>query len=122
MPVTNFTLATSEYFKGEQGSKPTERTEWHRVIAWQKTAENIAKYCKKGSQIYIEGKLQTKKWMDKTGENRYTTEIIAHTVQFLDSKEKTEGLGHGENNTNFPPNEPSAPEERAPLSLDDVPF
>ena len=78
--VCNFSAATSEKYKDK------ETTEWHRIVSFGKTAEICGEYLKKGSQVYIEGRLQTREWEDKDGNKRYTTEIIANTVQFLDSK------------------------------------
>lgn len=73
--VTSFSLATSETWKDKQGQKQ-EKTEWHKVVIWGKLAEIAEKFVKKGSQIYIEGQLQTRKWQDKDGNERYTTEIV----------------------------------------------
>jgi single-strand DNA-binding protein len=80
--VATMSVATNESWTDKAGVKQ-ERTEWHRVQVWGKTAENCAKYLKKGSKIYAEGKLQTRSWDDKDGVKRYTTEIVAQTVQFL---------------------------------------
>jgi single-strand DNA-binding protein len=82
--VANFSLATSENWTDKNGQKQ-ERTEWHRVVVWGKTAELVAKYLSKGRKAFVEGKLQTRAWDDKEGQKRYTTEIIATSVQFLDS-------------------------------------
>lgn len=78
--VCNISLATSSMYKDE------EKTEWHRVTLWDKTAENVAKYMKKGSKLYVEGRLQTRQYEDKEGNTRYTTEVVAERVAFLDSK------------------------------------
>lgn len=83
--VTNFSIATSENWKDKSGAKQ-ERVEWHNITAYRKLAEIIAEYVKKGSLIYIEGKLQTRKWQDKDGKDRYTTEIIADQMQMLGGK------------------------------------
>lgn len=80
--VTNFSLATSENWTDKSGER-TERTEWHRIVAWGKTAELCAQYLSKGRTVYIEGRLQTRDWEDKEGVKRQTTEIVANTVQFL---------------------------------------
>ena len=74
--VTNITLATSETWKDKQTGQPQEKTEWHRVVLFGKVAEIAGQYVRKGSQIYIEGKLQTRKWQDQSGQDRYTTEIV----------------------------------------------
>ena len=85
-PVANLSLATSESWKDSQSGELREKTEWHRVVAFRKLAEIIGQYCKKGSKLYIEGRLQTRKWQDQNGQDRYTTEIIADTMQMLDGK------------------------------------
>lgn len=79
--VTNFSVATSERWK-KDGEKQ-ERTEWHNVVAFDKLAEICAEYLRKGSQVYVEGKLQTRKWQDKEGKDRYSTEVIIHELQML---------------------------------------
>jgi len=84
--VANFTLATNERFGGKEGQPAQERTEWHRIVAWGRTAENCAQYLDKGRSVYIEGRLQTREWQDKEGQKRQTTEIVANTVQFLGGK------------------------------------
>jgi single-strand DNA-binding protein len=82
--VATFSLATSDAWTDKNGQKQ-ERTEWHRVVVWGKLAELCQKYLAKGRKAYIEGRLQTRAWDDKDGQKRYTTEIVANTVQFLDS-------------------------------------
>ena len=84
--VANLSIATSETWTDRNTGEKREKTEWHRVVAFRKLAEIIGQYCKKGSKIYIEGKLQTRKWTDQSGQNRYTTEIIADEMQMLDSR------------------------------------
>lgn len=85
--VANITMATSEAWKDKQSGEMQERTEWHRVVMYQRLAEIVGEYLRKGSKVYIEGRLQTRKWQDKnTGQDRYTTEIVADTMQMLDSK------------------------------------
>jgi single-strand DNA-binding protein len=81
--VANFTLATNERFGGRDGQPAQERTEWHRIVVWGRTAENCAQYLDKGRQVYIEGRLQTREYQDKEGQKRQTTEVVAVTVQFL---------------------------------------
>lgn len=80
--VTNFTLATNEIWT-DQGGERQERTEWHRVVTWGKLAENCAKLLSKGKQVYVEGRIQTRSWDDRDGNKRYTTEIVANTMQML---------------------------------------
>jgi single-strand DNA-binding protein len=83
--VVTLSLATDTAWKDQEG-KAQNKTEWHRVIAWRKLAENVSKYAKKGSRIYAEGKLTTRSWNDKDGVKRFTTEIQADQIQFLDSR------------------------------------
>jgi single-strand DNA-binding protein len=84
--VANVTVATSESWKDKQSGEQKDKTEWHRVVFFRRLAEIAGEYLKKGSQIYIEGKLQTRKWQDKNGNDRYTTEIIANEMQMLGSR------------------------------------
>ncbi|HSG11408.1 MAG TPA: single-stranded DNA-binding protein [Gammaproteobacteria bacterium] len=81
--VANITLATSESWKDKQTGEQQEKTEWHRVVMFRRLGEIAGEYLKKGSQVYIEGKLQTRKWQDNSGNDRYTTEIIASEMQML---------------------------------------
>jgi len=100
--ITNITLATTDSWKDKNGEKQ-ERTEWHRVAFFGKLAEIAGEYLKKGSQVYVEGRLQTRKWQDKDGQDRYTTEIVADRMQMLggrsggggNSFEVMEGGGSG---------------------------
>lgn len=95
--VTNLTIATSETWKDKQTGQPQERTEWHRVVFFNRLAEIAGEYLKKGSKVYIEGALRTRKWQDKsTGADRYTTEIVANEMQMLDSRGGGEGMGGGQ--------------------------
>lgn len=80
--VCNFTVATSDSWTDKSGQKQ-EKTEWHRVVVWGKLAELCNQYLSKGKQVYLEGSLQTRSWDDKQGQKRYTTEVLAKTVQFL---------------------------------------
>jgi len=84
--VCNFSLATSESWNDKQTSEKVERTEWHRVVMFRRLAEIASEYLRKGSQVYIEGKLKTRKWQDKNGNDRYTTEIEAREMQMLGSR------------------------------------
>jgi single-strand DNA-binding protein len=84
-PVANFTLATSETWNKREGGGKEERTEWHRVVAWGRTAELCAQYLAKGRTVYIEGRLQTREWENREGQKQRTTEVVAQTVQFLGS-------------------------------------
>ena len=81
-PVCTFSIATSERWKDKNGEQQ-EKTEWHRIVAWRKLAEICGEYLRKGKQVYIEGKLQTRDWEDKDGHKRYTTEVVANEMQML---------------------------------------
>ena len=85
--VTNIAVATTESWKDKNSGEKKELTEWHRITFYRKLAEIAGQYLKKGSQIYVEGRLQTRKWQDKEGVERYTTEIIADTMQMLGSRQ-----------------------------------
>jgi single-strand DNA-binding protein len=84
--VTNVTIATSESWTDKATNEKKERTEWHNVVFYQKLAEIVAQYLKKGAQVYVEGSIRTRKWQDKEGHDRYTTEIIASDMQMLGGK------------------------------------
>jgi single-strand DNA-binding protein len=90
--ITNVSIATTDVWRDKSGEKQ-ERTEWHRVAFFGKLAEIAGEYLKKGSQVYVEGRLQTRKWQDKEGQERYTTEIIAEEMQLLGSREGGAGGG-----------------------------
>src|SRR5690349_17638481 len=109
--VTNLTLATSESWKDKQTGENQERTEWHKVAMFGKLAEIAAEYLRKGSQVYIEGKLRTRKWQDKEGKDRYTTEIIADQMQMLGGR----GGGGGASSE---PREARGSSRQAPASED----
>lgn len=111
--VANFSLATHEQWTGKDGEKG-ERTEWHKIVAWARLGEICGEYLHKGSPVYIEGRLQTRSWEDKEGNKRYTTEIIAQTMQMLGASGK--GGKTESSEERFPGEEPiSIPE-------DDIPF
>ena len=93
--VTNLTLATSESWKDKQTGENQERTEWHKVAMFGKLAEIAAEYLRKGSQVYIEGKLRTRKWQDKEGKDRWTTEIVADEMNMLGGKPGGASTGAG---------------------------
>ena len=119
--IANLTLATSESWKDKTSGENVERTEWHRVVMFQRLAEIVGEYLHKGSKIYIEGRLQTRKWQDKTsGQDRYTTEIVADNMQMLDSKGGGASQGPSASKSSA-----SSPAETAPALDsfdDDVPF
>lgn len=87
--VCTLTLATKHSWKEKDGQRQ-EKTEWHRVVFWGKLAEIVDKYVKKGSQVYVEGRIETRKWTDKTGNDKYTTEIVADQMQMLSGRPKAE--------------------------------
>ena len=109
-PVANFSLATTENFNTRDGQRQ-ERTEWHRIVVWGKTAENCAQYLSKGRSVYLEGRIQTREWEDKEGQKQRTTEIVAQTVQFLGGPR---GSGGGDRS--------SAPGDPPPPQGEDIPF
>ncbi|MEH6576664.1 MAG: single-stranded DNA-binding protein [Amphritea sp.] len=84
--VTNITVATSESWKDKQTGQQQERTEWHRVVFFNRLAEIAGEYLRKGSKVYLEGSLRTRKWQDQSGQDRYTTEIVGSEMQMLDSR------------------------------------
>lgn len=92
--VTNITLATSESWKDKQSGQMNERTEWHRVVFFNRLAEIAGEYLRKGSKVYVEGALRTRKWQGQDGQDRYTTEIVASEMQMLDSR-GGENMGGG---------------------------
>ncbi len=93
--VASITIATSDQWKDKQTGEQKERTEWHNVVAFNRLAEIMGEYLKKGSQVYIEGRLQTDKWQDKDGNDRYTTKIYANEMQMLGGKGGAAGAGSG---------------------------
>ena len=110
--VANFSLATHEQWTNKDGEKG-ERTQWHRIVAWGRLGEICGEYLKKGSPVYIEGRIQTRAWEDRDGNKRYTTEIIAQAMQMLSSRREGQA---------------QSPEERYPIEEpisipdDDIPF
>ena len=104
--IANVSIATTEGWKDRESGEMQEKTEWHKVVFFGKLAEIVAEYVKKGSQIYIEGRLQTRKWQDKEGNERYTTEIVANEMQMLGGR-SSGGGGPGAN----PERERPAPSE-----------
>lgn len=91
--VTNLSIATSESWKDKTSGEPQERTEWHRVVFFNRLAEIAGEYVKKGSKLYVEGSLRTRKWQGQDGQDRYTTEIVASEMQMLDSRGSPGGSG-----------------------------
>lgn len=93
--ITNVSVATSDSWKDKQTGQMQEKTEWHRIVFFNRLAEIAGEYLRKGSKVYIEGKLQTRKWQDNNGQDRYTTEIVANEMQMLDSRGEGQGMGGG---------------------------
>ncbi|MDF7667601.1 single-stranded DNA-binding protein [Orbaceae bacterium ESL0727] len=143
--VANFSVATSESWKDKQTGETKDRTEWHRVVVFGKLAEVVGEYVKKGSQVYLEGQLQTRKWQDQSGTDRYTTEVVINpiggTLQILGSRNANNGAdeaawGQSANNTSSAPRQAKpaptvAPSQAAPAPKsaeppmdfdDDIPF
>ncbi len=117
--VANFSLATTERFSNRDGDRQ-ERTEWHRVVAWGRTAELCAQYLAKGRSVFVEGRLQTREWEDKEGQKRRTTEITALTVQFLGGAPR-EGAG-GSGGSGSPGPGGGFDSSGPPPPSDDIPF
>lgn len=134
--VANVTVATSESWKDKNTGEQVDKTEWHRVVFFRRLAEIVGEYLKKGSKVYIEGKLQTRKWQDKNGADHWTTEIMANEMQMLDSRGggssdfnqaqgNDQGMGGGQQQQQ--PASQSAPSQAAPAPMnndfdDDIPF
>ena len=121
--VANFRIATSETFKDKTTGEKREQTEWHSIVAWRGLAEITEKYLRKGSKVYVEGKLRTRNWQDKDGNQRYTTEIQADEMTLLDRPTGDRG---GEQQYARPaaaaPAQVTAPAGAPPSDLDDLPF
>ncbi len=118
--VATLSLATSDSWKDKNTGEQVEKTEWHRIVMFRRLAEIAGEYLKKGSKVYIEGKLQTRKWQDQNGRDRYTTEIVANEMQMLDSR------GGGTANFNSVPGSSADQGEPEPVPMgdfdDDIPF
>ena len=106
--ITNISIATSESWKDKQTGQQQERTEWHRVVFFNRLGEIAGEYLRKGSKVYVEGSLRTRKWQDNSGQDRYTTEIVASEMQMLDSR--NDGASGG----GFAPQQNQAPQMAAP--------
>jgi single-strand DNA-binding protein len=116
--VTNLRIATNESWKDKQTGEQKERTEWHSVAMFGKLAEIAAEYLRKGSQVYIEGKLRTRKWQDKQGNDRYTTEIVADEMQMLGGRSGGGGAPAMSDSGAEGPRQRSSPDDFD----DDIPF
>jgi single-strand DNA-binding protein len=137
--VTNLSIATSESWKDKTSGEPQERTEWHRVVFFNRLAEIAGEYVKKGSKLYVEGSLRTRKWQGQDGQDRYTTEIVASEMQMLDSRggpggsggydspQGSTGQGSAPKSSNQQATNQQAPQQQAPQQQsgpfdDDIPF
>ena len=121
-PVANISIATSETWNDKHTGEKRERTEWHRVVAYRRTAEIIGQYTRKGSKLYVEGKLQTRKWTDNNGVDRYTTEIIADSVQLLDSRRDDQDGQQGYQQQGYQQQQRQQHNPPPQQDFDDVPF
>lgn len=130
--IANISLATAESWRDKNSGEQQERTEWHRIVFFGRLAEVVGEYLRKGSQIYVEGRIQTRKWQDKEGNDRYSTEVVANEMQMLGSRG---GAGAGApmntdsqarapeaRNTAPPPDKPAARPGAADDFDDDIPF
>ena len=95
VPVANFSVATSESWKDKSSGEWQEKTEWHRIVAWRHLAERAERYLRKGKQVYIEGRIETRKWTGQDGNDRYTTEIVANQLMLLGRRDDNEQGGGG---------------------------
>lgn len=116
--IANVVLATSSAWRDKQTGELNERTEWHRIVFFNRLAEIVNEYLRKGSKIYIEGSLRTRKWQDKSGIDRYTTEIIANEMQILDNR----NTGNGPSGKSDDANGDEITTEAADSFDDDIPF
>ena len=123
--ITNITLATSRRWKDKTTGEKKEQTEWHRVIFFNRLAEVAGEYLKKGSQVYIQGRIQTRKWQDQSGQDKYTTEIIAEEMQMIGNKggnNQSAGNNSRFENAADRPASQAQPVLAADFTDDDIPF
>lgn len=125
--IANISLATAESWRDKDSGEQQERTEWHRIVFFGRLAEIVGEYLRKGSQIYVEGRLQTRKWQDKEGHDRYTTEIVANEMQMLGGR--SGGSSNFESaptaqktSSNKPETEPATTGSTSDDFDDDIPF
>ena len=117
--VTTLSLATSESWKDKDTGSDQEKTEWHRVVLWRRLAEIAGEYLKKGSKVYIEGQLQTRKW-EQDGQTRYTTEVVGRDMQFLDSRSSSSSESSFYDDINQDMSSQNLPDSG--ITDDDIPF
>lgn len=126
--IANITVATSESWNDKQTGEKQEKTEWHRVVFFRRLAEIAGEYLRKGSQVYIEGKLQTRKWQDQNGQDRYSTEVVANEMQMLGSRggeagSRPQGGGSSGFRNNPPAQQaPAQSQTENDFADDDIPF
>jgi len=127
--VANISIATSEQWTDKQSGQKQERTEWHRVVLFGRLGEIAGEYLKKGSQVYLEGKLQTRKWQDQNGQDRYTTEIVANEMQMLGGRGGSGGAADFNQGSSAPAPQSAPAQGSAPAPAnnfndfdDDIPF
>lgn len=125
--VANFPIATSESYKDKTSGERKTNTEWHNIVVWRGLAEIAEKYLKKGSQIYLEGKLRTRQWQDKDGNNRYSTEVVAENLQMLGRKDDNTASGNTIQASSPAPAKAGAPipspeTNKSSDQVDDLPF
>ena len=118
--VANLSLATSESWKDKDSGDLKTKTEWHRVVYFGKLAEIAEQYLDKGSKVYVEGKLQTRKWQDQSGNDRYTTEVLGQELTMLDSRGDSSGSSFGNNNSGM--SEEDVNQDNGEFSEEDIPF
>ena len=121
--IRAITIATSDSWKDKQTGEQQERTEWHRVVFFNRLAEIVGEYLKKGSQVYVEGRLQTRKWQDQSGQDRYTTEIVANEMQMLGGRGGGGGMSAPADDPGFDQSAPAPKAQPAADDFDDdIPF
>ncbi len=130
--VANFSIATNESWKDRNTGEMNERTEWHRCVAYDRLAEIMRDYVNKGMMIYVEGRLQTRKWQDQSGQDKYTTEIVVNEMQMLSGKGESAGSYNAEEssyevyspaeNKPAPAAKKSSPPAKPPMGGEDIPF
>lgn len=128
-PIANISLATSESWRDKETGDQQERTEWHRIVFFGRLAEIVSEYLRKGSKVYVEGRLQTRKWQDRDGNDRYTTEIVANEMQMLDSRggggeefAGSSGQSRKQSGANAPARQENNPGNGGEFVDDDIPF
>jgi len=126
--IANITVATTDSWNDKQTGEKVEKTEWHRVVAFQRLAEIMGEYLRKGSQVYIEGRLQTRKWQDQNGQDRYSTEVVANDMQMLGGRGgdggggRSQGGGGGFRNNPKEQQTQAQPKPDNDFADDDIPF